>query len=164
VAHPDRICGAVISSAGTYPYPDPAIAWPDGMGPLRWKMRWLGSDKDTVVDIKPNPDGWVKTGGLPITIVVGSNDTEPAYDRNNSQKGVGHVERAKSWFRDMKDLCLKQKQAFHMRLVIVPGADHNSAAAGQMAMRAIGEAIAFNSRRPASRPSSDTTTGTRESK
>ncbi len=165
VIHPDRILGAVVESAGSFPYPDPAVVWTGGMAPLRRKIRWSGEDKDHVVDIKPDPDGWVKAGGLPITVLVGGSDTAPGPANARSDEiGRNHVEWARSWVLAMNKLCQEHKQAFHMRLVIVPGVGHNSRALTPMAMRAIGEAIAFNSRWPASRPSSGTTAGTRESK
>ncbi len=151
VLHPDRILGAVVESAGSFAYPDPAVPWGGGMGRLRRKMRWPGSDKDNVIDIAPDPAGWVKAGGLLITVLVGADDVDPAAEKN-AKISTGHVAGARSWIEAMKKLCQEQKQAFHMRLVIVPGVGHNSSALTPMAMRAIKNAIAFNSRRPASRP------------
>jgi pimeloyl-ACP methyl ester carboxylesterase len=154
VMHPDRILGGVISAAGSFAYPNPDWAWGNGMGPLKRAMRWPGADKDTLVDIKPDPVGWVKAGGLPISIVVGAIDLDLTadYSKKSDQKGDNHVERAQSWFEDMKELCKKHKQAFHMQLVIVPKAGHSSRGLTPASMRAIADAIAFNRRQPASRP------------
>ena len=151
VIHPDRILGAVVESAGSCPNPDPAVPWTGGMGRLRRAMRWSNSDKDSTIDITPDPAGWVKAGGLPITILVGGNDVDPAAEKSTGTS-TGHVASARSWFDAMKKLCQEQKQPFHMRLVIVPGVGHNSAALTPMAMRAISEAIGFNSCLAASRP------------
>ena len=156
VRHPDRIRGAVLAAPGAYPFPDPAVAWPDGMGPLKGKAHWISPDADLPVDIKPDPQGWVKAGGLPITVMVGSSDTntdpKSMSQSDGPQKGANRLERAKSWFQDMKDLCATRKQPFHMHLAVIPDVGHSGAGLTPAAVSAIEEVITYNSQQTASRP------------
>jgi hypothetical protein len=52
VTHPERLKGAGISSAATYPQPTAEVAWPFGMGELHAQIAW---DSDTIqqVDVAP---------------------------------------------------------------------------------------------------------------
>ena len=126
VRHPQRIIAAVISAAGTYAFPNPDVPWADGMAPLVRSMRWEGGDEMQHIDIQPDPQGWIKAAALPITVVVGSQDTE-ALKGIGGQKGGTRLERARHWVQDMNRLAQRLDKTGRGRLVVVDGAAHSSA-------------------------------------
>jgi pimeloyl-ACP methyl ester carboxylesterase len=76
VWHPDRAEAAVISAAGGYAMPDPNVPWPNGMGPWKTSFRWDPTQKPQPVNVSPHPSGWLRAAILPLTVVVGTADTE----------------------------------------------------------------------------------------
>jgi pimeloyl-ACP methyl ester carboxylesterase len=126
VRHPQRVIAAVISAAGTYAFPNPDVDWPNGMTPLVRSMRWPGSDEIKYVSIAPDPMGWVEAATLPITVVVGTEDTGllPWID---GQDGHSRIQRARRWVRAMNRLAGEQERKGRVRLVLVEGVGHSSA-------------------------------------
>jgi len=127
VKHPDRIKAAVISAAGTFAFPDPKVPWTDGMAPLRRRMRWRDDDPWQQIDIKPDPDGWLKAATLPITVVVGAKDDDKLIPIPG-QRGHTPVERAREWVQAMNALADRHKKTGRVRLLVVENVGHDSAA------------------------------------
>ncbi|UCG32955.1 MAG: alpha/beta hydrolase [Phycisphaerales bacterium] len=126
VRHPQRVIAAVISAAGTYAFPNPEVAWTNGMKPLVRSMRWPGSDETKHILITPDPKGWVQAATLPITVVVGAEDTEllPGIE---GQDGRTRIQRARRWVRAMNRLASEHECRGRVRLSLVEGVGHNSA-------------------------------------
>jgi hypothetical protein len=74
VTHPEYVERAVITAAATYPQPSADVTWPFGMGELHADIEW---DVDTInhVDIVPNKQKWLAATQIPLTVIVGLNDT-----------------------------------------------------------------------------------------
>lgn len=126
VTHSEKLKAAVISAAGSYAFPNPNVPWADGMQPLRRAMSWDGAAKPTSVDIRPAPEGWLEASQLPITVLVGDRDETRVF-QGPTQKGTDMVSRARCWVEDMNALAESCENVGRVRLVIVPGAGHNSA-------------------------------------
>ncbi len=94
VTHPDRVAAMVISSAGTYPFPDRSIRWTDGMDSMRrYTISW-GSDRD--FEFYPSESLFKRAARLPVTVMVGDSEDctiipnaslTPGYD--DGSNGVG---------------------------------------------------------------------------
>ena len=125
IMHPDRIIGAVISSAGTFAYPDPDKPWPAGMAPLSRTVRWKADGKLRQVVIEPDPDGWLKAAQLPIAVVVGELERQNADTPNPAQKGADHVEKAENWVKDMQALARAHGKESKVRLFILKDCGHS---------------------------------------
>lgn len=126
VMHPRRVATAVISAAGTFAFPDPEVAWTNGMQPLRRRIRWSDDEPWREIEIVPDPDGWVQAAQIPITVVVGARDTAPV-DAIPGNPGRTHVERARAWVRAMNDLARAHGHVPRVRHVEVPDVGHDSA-------------------------------------
>ncbi|UCC68396.1 MAG: alpha/beta hydrolase [Armatimonadota bacterium] len=107
LAHPDRVLAAVISSAGTYAYPDDSVDWPFGRRN------------------SANPEGFLAAAALPVRVVVGSLDTADARGDGRAQRGLNRVERGQSWMQAMRDLAWENGFEPGVELVVVPGALHS---------------------------------------
>ena len=116
VRHTDRILAAVIGAAGTFAMPNPNAAWPDGMAPLRRSMQWGPAEPRKRIRIRPDATGWLKAATIPITVVVGSRDTE----------GRSHVNAARQWVLGMRNLAQQNKKDARVCLVLVDGVGHSS--------------------------------------
>jgi len=136
VMHPERVAAAVISAAGTFAFPDPDVAWTNGMKPLRRRIRWSDDEPWRTIEIIPDPDGWVKASQIPITVVVGEEDTDEI-KAIAGNPGRSHVERAKAWVRAMNTLARDHNQTSRVQFVQVPGVGHNSAKLTPICQRAI---------------------------
>lgn len=75
VAHPHRVAAMVISSAGTYAFPDSTKAWTDGMGTRTATITW--SPTVGIRNYAFYPARWkFKTAAkLPVTVIVGDNES-----------------------------------------------------------------------------------------
>ncbi len=111
VRHPDRIKAAVISAAGRYAYPNSAVEWHYGMGPIRRRIEWADTGTETNINIRPDPDGWIAAAQLPITVVVGDQDTEPQPQRPG-QIGRTRIETAQSWVDEMNSFAALRRGPF----------------------------------------------------
>ena len=119
VRHPERLKGLILSAPGRYAFPDPSAPWPYGEKQVSAKPK-SGYASHA---IRPDPDGWVKAAGLPITVVVGGADTEPQVPRA-AHPGSTRVDYARSWVDAMSRLVPEGKS--RIRLVVVPGIGHSS--------------------------------------
>jgi pimeloyl-ACP methyl ester carboxylesterase len=125
VLHPGSLRAAVISAAGSYAFPNPQAAWADGMQPLRRTMAWDGDVESKSVDIRPDPIGWLEAAQLSITVLVGDGDDTEMF-QSPTQKGTSMRDRARCWVEEMNALAESHEKAGSVRLVIVPGAGHDS--------------------------------------
>jgi pimeloyl-ACP methyl ester carboxylesterase len=101
VTHPEAVKKAVITAAATYPQPNTEVAWPFGMGELHTDIEW---DQDTVqqLDIVPDKQKWLAATQVPLTVIVGLNDTaELPPSLIPGQKGKNRFVIAKNWIEDM---------------------------------------------------------------
>ena len=125
VLHSGRLSAAVISAAGSYAFPNPQAAWADGMEPLQRTMAWDGDVESKEVDIRPDPNGWLEAAQLPITVLVGDGDDTEMF-QSPTQNGASMKDRAKCWVEEMNALAASHGKVGRVRLVMVPGAGHNS--------------------------------------
>ncbi|NIV29640.1 MAG: hypothetical protein GWN58_09055 [Anaerolineae bacterium] len=125
VTHPESVKAAVISSAATYPQPTTEVAWPFGMGELHADIEW---DPDTVqhVDIVPDKETWVAATQVPLTVIVGLNDTgELPASLIPGQKGNNRYVIARNWVADMSAFAEANGLESRFQFVIVPGIGHS---------------------------------------
>ena len=125
VTHPKSVKAAVISSAATYPQPTTEVAWPFGMGELHADVEW---DPDTVqqVDVVPDLETWLAATQVPLTVIVGLNDTGelPGY-LIPGQKGNNRYVIARNWVADMAAFAEANGLESRFRFEIVPGIGHS---------------------------------------
>ncbi len=126
VMHAGKLNAAVISAAGSHAFPNPKVPWADGMQPLRRTMAWDADAKPKLVDIRPDPNGWLEASQLPITVLVGGGD-ETRMSQSRTQKGTDMVTRATCWVAEMNALAESEGKVGTVRLVVVPGVGHDSA-------------------------------------
>lgn len=123
VTHPDQVKQAVITSAATYPQPNPDIAWPFGMGELNTDIEW---DANTInhVDIVPDKQKWLAAAQIPLTVIVGLNDTAelPAYpgQKGNNRFGIGQ-----NWVLDMQKFAEENGLESRIKFEMIPGKGHS---------------------------------------
>jgi len=125
VTHPDTIKKAVISSAATYPQPTTAVAWPFGMGELHTDIEW---DTDTInsVHIVPDQQKWLSATQIPLTVIVGLNDTsELPEDLIPGQKGKNRFTIARNWVQDMAEFAAENGLESRFKIEIIPGRGHS---------------------------------------
>lgn len=104
VRHPDRLKVVVLSAPGRYAFPDPRAPWPYGQKEVT--VRPIPGEPPRV--IRPDPDGWRKAAALPITVVVGTADTEPQ-PAGPAHVGKTRVEFAQHWVEAMTSLAPEGK-------------------------------------------------------
>ena len=124
VQNPNRLLAVVLSAPGKFPFPDPAVPWPYGMGRLKRSLRWPGRAA-VKVDITPDPGTWARAAALPVTVVVGSRDTRPQGPRPG-QQGATRLARARSWVASINHLARRRGLTGKVRLVVVKGVGHSS--------------------------------------
>lgn len=125
VTHPEAVKKAVITSAATYPQPNTDMAWPFGMGELHTDIEW---DTDTIkhVDIVPNRQKWLAATQIPLTVIVGLNDTaELPSSLIPGQKGKNRYTIARSWIQDMAAFAEANGLESRFKLEIIPGRGHS---------------------------------------
>jgi len=127
VRHPDRIRAALISAAGRFAFPDPDAPWHFGMDSIERSIEGPEPGEERLLQVTPEPDGWVRAATLPVTVLVGDLDTDPQPSRPG-QLGVTRIEIAQHWVDAMNDLAREHGETGRVRFVIVPGVGHNSAA------------------------------------
>ncbi len=108
LAHSSRVLAAVISSAGTFAYPDDTVDWPFGM---------RGA---------PYPDGFLEATQIPVQVVVGTQDDKDISEMGLDQIGSTHLERAQTWVEAMKQLAEDNELESSIELVAIPGATHSA--------------------------------------
>jgi pimeloyl-ACP methyl ester carboxylesterase len=116
VTHPGRLDEVVLSAPSTYPMPDPAVPWPNGMAMASGRefsgaagARWLAAASEVAV-----------------TVLVGSRDTErrPVAP---GQQGSTRIERATAWVESMRRFAEASQRAATIRLVLAEGFGHDEA-------------------------------------
>jgi pimeloyl-ACP methyl ester carboxylesterase len=125
VTHPETVKKAVITSAATYPQPTTEVAWPFGMGELHTDIEW---DTDTLkhVDIVPDKQKWLAATQIPLTVIVGLNDTaELSSSLIPGQKGKNRYVIARNWIQDMAAFAEANGLESHFNLEIIPGQGHS---------------------------------------
>lgn len=92
MAHPERVAGAILVSAGWYTFPDPTVRYPYGLEPSR---------RHALIDF--DPEGFLR---VPITVLVSreddSNDSLRRTERCDRQQGVTRRERGHNWVKAMR--------------------------------------------------------------
>ena len=125
VSHPESIKKAVISAAATYPQPSTEVAWPFGMGELHADIEW-NSDTVVHVDVVPNKQKWLAASQIPLTVIVGLNDTaELPSHLIPGQKGKNRFTIARNWVRDMSIFAQANGLESRFKLDIIPGIGHS---------------------------------------
>jgi hypothetical protein len=108
LTHPRRVFAAVLSSAGTYTFPDDTVDWPYGHRN------------------SPNPDGFLEATTLPVRVVMGSMDITDKTGTGVAQRGVTRVDRADAWVEAMRQLAYDNGLEPRIHLVVIPGAGHSA--------------------------------------
>ena len=124
VTHSERVEKAVITAAATYPQPDSEIAWPFGMGELHADIEW---DSETIkqLDIVPDEEKWLSATQVPLTVIVGLNDTaELPVSLIPGQKGRNRYVIARNWIQDMAAFAEENGLESRFEIEIVPGIGH----------------------------------------
>jgi len=123
VTHPEHVKKAVITSAATYPQPSTDVAWPFGMGELHAEIEW---DEDTInqVDIVPDQQKWLAATQIPLTVIVGLNDTSelPSFP---GQKGKNRFVIGRNWVHDMHVFAQENGLESRFQFEIIPGKGHS---------------------------------------
>jgi hypothetical protein len=125
VTHPEIVKKAVITSAATYPQPTTEVAWPFGMGELHTDIEW---DAETIkpVDIVPEKQKWLAATQVPLTVIVGLNDTaELPSSLIPGQKGKIRYIIARNWIQDMAAFAEANGLESRFELGIIPGQGHS---------------------------------------
>jgi pimeloyl-ACP methyl ester carboxylesterase len=139
VAHPDRLLHAVLSAPSTYPFPDSAIPWPNGMGTV---TRGAESGRRRGTAFTPDARGCLRAAtDTPITVLVGSRDTTTRPGPPD-EPGTTRLERAIAWVQAMTQLPASVGRASTVKLEIAPGLEHDEAAIAIPAQRILADSFA----------------------
>jgi hypothetical protein len=124
----------VLSAPGAYPWPDPALPWPNGMAPvLRDELSGSAADgkaPDQAAGsvFAPRPAGWLEAASdVFVRVLVGSRDTEPG-PVEPGQRGTTRIERATEWVASMNRHATANDRAPAIQLIRAEGLDHDEAA------------------------------------
>ena len=137
VRHPDRLKALILSAPGRYAFPDPQAPWPYGQKEVTVRDGPAGAARV----IRPDRDGWRKAAALPITVVVGTADTEPQPPRA-AHVGTTRVEYARAWVDAMTRIAPEGKS--RIRLITVPRIGHSSAGLTPTCQKALAEYVGEN--------------------
>ncbi len=146
VRHPNKVHAAAFSAPAWFALPTHQFPWPNGMKKRHRVIRWPGETMDKVIDIRPNPKGWLKASQLPVTVIVGENDIKKIR-HVDSMGGDTHVDRAVFWVDSMNEYAKKNGREGQVKLKIVADVGHNFgklAAVCQDAMKSQIESHLFN--------------------
>jgi pimeloyl-ACP methyl ester carboxylesterase len=125
VTHPESIKRAVITSAATYPQPTTQVNWPFGMGELHTDIAW-DPDTNQPVDIVPDEEMWLAATQIPLTVIVGLNDTAQLPARLiPGQKGTNRYTIARNWVQDMAAFAEANGLESRFELELIPGIGHS---------------------------------------
>lgn len=123
MVHPNRVRRAVISAAGSYPWPNALYAWPNGMTGITLSADWGDRVNDRAFDI--GAADFVQAAQTPTTVIVGTADTEQLEGPMSNVGGNRH-ERGRNWVDAMNALAAENLRAGRLSFVSVPDAPHNS--------------------------------------
>lgn len=124
ILHPDRVNRAVIAAAGTYPWPDATVAWPNGMAPTVLSTDWGDGRRNREVAVSERD--FVTAGQLRIAVVVGENDTA-AIAGVIGNIGATRFQRGRNWVDAMNAHTAANRRAGRITFVPVPNAGHSNA-------------------------------------
>ncbi len=106
LAHPHRVRGAVLASAGWYTFPDAKRRFPYGLRPTRG-----------LSGVRFDPEEFLS---VPVTVLVGSGQgTERGVRRHarlDAQQGTTRVERARNWVAAMQEAARSYRVEPRVRL------------------------------------------------
>lgn len=133
VTHPERLDAVVLSAPGAYPWPDPALAWPNGMAPVV-RDAPSGSAADGKAPdqaagsiFAPRQPGWLDAASdVFVTVLVGSRDTA-AQPAEPGQQGSTRIERAVEWVSSMHRHARASGRTSAIQFVQAEGLDHDEA-------------------------------------
>ena len=134
VTHPLRLAAVVLSAPAAYPFPDPAVPWPDGMAAVV-RDGLSGSEHDGKAPgqaagsvYTPEPSGWLTAASeVSASVLVGSRDTAPQAPEPG-QQGSTRIERAAAWITSMNQHAAANGRPPAIRLVQAEGLDHDEPA------------------------------------
>jgi pimeloyl-ACP methyl ester carboxylesterase len=136
VTHALRLRRVVLSAPSTYPFPDSAVPWPNGMATA---IRDAQSGSRAGQPYSPDPGGWLRAASeVPVTVLVGSRDTQPR-PPSPAQPGTTRLDRAKAWVLAMARVAESNGKSTTVRLMIEPGLDHDEAAIAVPAQRILAQ-------------------------
>ena len=95
------------------------------MGELHTDIEW---DTDTInsVDIVPDQQKWLSATQIPLTVIVGLNDTsELPEDLIPGQKGKNRFTIARNWVQDMAEFAAENGLESRFKIEIIPGWGHS---------------------------------------
>jgi hypothetical protein len=95
------------------------------MGEIHTDIEW---DSDTIkhVDIVPDQQKWLSATQIPLTVIVGLNDTaELPEDLIPGQKGKNRFTIARNWIRDMVEFAAANGLESRFKIEIIPGRGHS---------------------------------------
>ena len=123
VTHPGEVEKAVVTAAATYPQPNPGVEWPFGMGELHTQIEW---DENTVrrEDIIPSEQRWLEATQIPLTVIVGLNDTAEQPERPG-QKGTTRITIGRNWAQDMNLFAQENGLECNYEFEVIPGKGHS---------------------------------------
>jgi pimeloyl-ACP methyl ester carboxylesterase len=102
VTHPESVKKAVITAAATYPQPN------------------------AEVDIVPDKQKWLAATQIPLTVIVGLNDTaELPLSLIPGQKGKNRYVIARNWVQDMAAFAEENGLESRVKFDIIPGQGHS---------------------------------------
>jgi pimeloyl-ACP methyl ester carboxylesterase len=115
---------AVITSAATYPQPRSEIAWLFGMGPVHADIAWDDATV-TCVDRVPDREKWLAATQVPLTVIVGLNDTaELPAALVPGQGGKNRLTIGRNWVQTMVAFAEENGRESHFTFEIIPGLGH----------------------------------------
>jgi hypothetical protein len=93
------------------------------MGGLHTDIEWA-ADTINHVDIIPDEQKWLAATQIPLTVIVGLNDTSelPLFP---GQTGKNRFTIGRNWVRDMAVLAEKNGLESRLRVEIIPGKGHS---------------------------------------
>lgn len=134
VTHPSRLEAVVLSAPGAYPFPDPALPWPNGMAAVVRDELSGSADDGKAPDQAagsvyiPQPSGWLAAASeVPASVLVGSRDTAPQAPEPG-QQGSTRIERATAWVNSMNKHAADNGRTPMIQLVRAEGLDHDEPA------------------------------------
>lgn len=133
VTHPERLEAVVLSAPGAYPFPDPALPWPNGMAAVV-RDELSGSPDDGKAPDQaagsvytPRPPGWLAAASeVRVNVLVGSRDTEPQWPEPG-QPGSTRIERASAWISSMRRHAESSGKTPRIQFLQAQGLDHDEA-------------------------------------
>jgi hypothetical protein len=121
VRHPQRLSKAVACAPGRYAFPNRSVSWPYGAGGFSRTLSYSQPSEQKLGKVSPDWNGWLRASQLPLTIVVGSQDTEVQPSRPG-HRGKTRIDLARHWASDMNKL----NPPGNIKVRLVKGVGHSS--------------------------------------